>query len=166
VGEVQEGKVHVTAVPLVEEEIRLGFVVLVHDMSFVSRRDAAMQRFLFFAFGILAIAASAMTFIAGRLSSRRFMDEFKRFVRGDFTRPEFQPLLHDVRELVERLSGERDAELQGGVWTPQRLKRTLSQHLEGEKVVIVANREPYIHEKTADGQIAVLHPASGLVTAL
>jgi trehalose 6-phosphate synthase len=30
----------------------------------------------------------------------------------------------------------------------------------------VANREPYVHERGADGAIRVLHPASGLVTAL
>jgi trehalose 6-phosphate synthase len=32
--------------------------------------------------------------------------------------------------------------------------------------VVVANREPYIHERAADGSVKVLHPASGLVTAL
>ncbi len=55
---------------------------------------------------------------------------------------------------------------QGGAWTPHRLKQTLSRHLQGERVVIVANREPYIHEKKPDGTVAVVHPASGLVTAL
>jgi trehalose 6-phosphate synthase len=38
--------------------------------------------------------------------------------------------------------------------------------LHGEKIVILANREPYIHQRTADGRIEVQHPASGLVTAL
>ena len=36
----------------------------------------------------------------------------------------------------------------------------------GRKIVILANREPYIHQHTADGRIEVQHPASGLVTAL
>ena len=31
--------------------------------------------------------------------------------------------------------------------------------------MVLANREPYIHERT-NGDIRVLHPASGLVTAL
>jgi len=43
---------------------------------------------------------------------------------------------------------------------------TLSRHLHGERVVIVANREPYMHQYAADGSIKVIHPASGLVTAL
>jgi trehalose 6-phosphate synthase len=33
-------------------------------------------------------------------------------------------------------------------------------------VVIIANREPYMHDRTKDGNIHVVHPASGLVTAL
>ena len=61
---------------------------------------------------------------------------------------------------------EREADGLGGLWTPQRLKNTLSRHLHGERVVIVANREPYIHERTSDGEVSVVHPASGLVTAL
>jgi trehalose 6-phosphate synthase len=67
---------------------------------------------------------------------------------------------------VDRIIDEKQAEQEGGVWTPQRLKHTLSRHLHGEKVVIVANREPYIHERKKEGGVAVLHPASGLVTAL
>jgi trehalose 6-phosphate synthase len=47
-----------------------------------------------------------------------------------------------------------------------RLKQTLNRHLHGERVVILANREPYIHQHAAGGGIEVLHPASGLVTAL
>ncbi len=41
----------------------------------------------------------------------------------------------------------------------------LKTYLQGREVVIFANREPYIHQKT-DGKIKVLRPASGLVTAL
>ena len=44
--------------------------------------------------------------------------------------------------------------------------RCCSETLHGEGVVIVANREPYIHERAPDGAIEVVHPASGLVTAL
>jgi trehalose 6-phosphate synthase len=51
-------------------------------------------------------------------------------------------------------------------WTAERLKQTLNVHLHGEKIIILANREPYIHQRTAEGSIEVQHPASGLVTAL
>jgi trehalose 6-phosphate synthase len=74
-------------------------------------------------------------------------------------------VLQDVRALVERLSEEREVET-GGLWNPARLKMALGRHLQGERVVIVANREPYIHDRAGDGSVRVLHPASGLVTAL
>ncbi|HSB53169.1 MAG TPA: trehalose-6-phosphate synthase, partial [Gemmatimonadales bacterium] len=59
-----------------------------------------------------------------------------------------------------------EAESEAGAWTPQRLKQTLIRHLHGEKIVIMANREPYIHHRNSDGTIVVRHPASGLVSAL
>lgn len=53
------------------------------------------------------------------------------------------------------------------IWSAERLARTLRAHLRGdEDVVVVANREPYIHERIEGGKARVLHPASGLVTAL
>ncbi|MHB8419558.1 MAG: alpha,alpha-trehalose-phosphate synthase (UDP-forming) [Myxococcales bacterium] len=50
--------------------------------------------------------------------------------------------------------------------TPERLRRTLRSALHGEGVVVVAQREPYVHEREADGSIGIRHPASGLVTAV
>jgi trehalose 6-phosphate synthase len=160
------GDVHVSAIPLFDGDHPLGFVVLVHDLSFVARREAETQRLLLVAFGILAAAASAITIVAARLSWRSWSQELRKLLRGGTQRPEFQPILRDVRELVDRIVSEREADGEGGTWTPQRLRHVLSRHLKGEKIVIIANREPYIHEKGDDGGLVVRHPASGLVTAL
>jgi trehalose 6-phosphate synthase len=160
------GQVHVSAVPVIDGEHALGFVVLVHDLSFVERREAKTRDFLLFAFAFLALAASAVTIIAARLSWRSWSDALRRFLQSGAADPQFQPILRDVRELVERIVSEKEADKEGGVWTPHRLKQTLTRHLHGERVVILANREPYIHALTDSGDIRVLHPASGLVTAL
>ncbi len=160
------GKVQATAVPLVDAERPLGFVVLVHDMSFVERREDTTRVFLLLAFGFLALAAAVTTMIAARLSWRGWSNELRRLLKGAAPRAEFLPFVRDVRNLVDRLASEREADGRGGLWTPQRLKNTLSRHLHGERIVIVANREPYIHERAADGSLSVAHPASGLVTAL
>ena len=160
------GTVHVSAIPMSDGERLLGLLVLVHDMSFVERRDALARRFLLLAFGFLSVAASAVTLVAARLSWRSWSNELRRFLRTGKEPPEFRPLMRDVRELVERIVTERESEGEGGAWTPQRLKLTLNHHLHGERVVIVANREPYVHSHTKDGRVEVLHPASGLVTAL
>ena len=108
-----------------------------------------------------------MTFFATRRAFRRWSDELRGELGGQSpTRPEFRPLIGDVRALVERVVSERDAELEAGNWTPARLKQTLQRHLHGERIIVVANREPYIHQRTEDGGVRVIHPASGLVTAL
>ena len=160
------GQVHVSAVPVFDGEHALGFIVLVHDLSFVERREAKTNRFLLIAFGFLAVAASLVTIVAAKLSWRSWSDELRKLLRSGTHRPEFLPILRDVRELVDRIVAEKDTDREGGAWTPQRLKQTLNRHLHGEKVVILANREPYIHELTENGRVKVIHPASGLVTAL
>jgi trehalose 6-phosphate synthase len=160
------GPVQVHAIPIVDKERAVGFLMLVHDLSYLERRETTTRRFLLIAFGFLAVAASAVTLVAARLSRREWSNELRRFLRGEAEQAEFQPILRDVRELVDRIVAEKDAEHEGGAWTPERLKGALRRYLHGERVVIVANREPYIHERGKDGAVRVVHPASGLVTAL
>jgi trehalose 6-phosphate synthase len=163
------GDIHLNAIPIADGDRPLGFVVLVHDRSFVERREGQAHRFILLSFGVLALAASAITVIAARLAWRGWNDQLRRFLRGGAgasQRPEFKPILGDVRDLIERMIAEYETDREGGSWTPQRLRHTLNRYLRGEKIVILANREPYIHQRAADGRISVVHPASGLVTAL
>lgn len=156
------GSVLVSAIPLVQEEQAHGFVVLVHDLSYVERREAEGWYLLMLVFGVLAVIAAAVTLLAMRLSRRGWSDQLRGLLRGEAgERPEFGPILRDMRELYDRI-----LEQEGGSWTPQRLRDTLKRYLHGERIVIVANREPYIHVREPDGSIGLHHPASGLVTAL
>ena len=50
-------------------------------------------------------------------------------------------------------------------WTPESLRQLLRDELPGAQVIIVSNREPYIHNRI-DGEISLQIPASGLVSAL
>jgi trehalose 6-phosphate synthase len=105
-----------------------------------------------------------VTILAARFAWRGWRRSCGERCTGDGAR-EFQPLVRDVRALAERLARERRRR---GAWRqlePRAASGTLTQHLHGERVVILANREPYIHERSAKG-VEVLHPASGLVTAL
>ncbi|MEK6806020.1 MAG: trehalose-6-phosphate synthase [Pseudomonadota bacterium] len=167
--EIAGGPAHASAIPLRDDtQTPIGAIVLVHDLSFVARREAQTGRFLLAAFGVLALMASVVTLVAIRLSWRGWSDELRRMARGetDTRRREFLPLLKDMRELLDRLATEEEAELRGGTWTPERLRLTLRRHLHGERVIVVANRAPYLHVRGDDGALRVLHPASGLVTAL
>ena len=166
--ELPGGDVHISAIPIVDKEQTAGFVVLVHDLSFANRRESTTQRFLLAAFVILALLVSSVTLVLVRILWRNWSDTLHRMAhgRGDVGRGEFAPLVKDLRDLLDRLASEEQSELHGGLWNPQRLKLTLQRHLHGERLVVVANREPYIHERGTDGGIHVLHPASGLVSAL
>ena len=145
----------------------MGFVVLVQDLSFIERREDTVRWFLVVAFGFLAAAAAAVTIVAARVSWREWSDEIRRVLKGETQSAGVPAALQDVRDLVERIAEERQADSEMGLWTPQRLRHTLNRYLRGEKVIIVANREPYIHERVPGRQASqVMHPASGLVTAL
>ncbi len=142
-----------------------GRVLLVQDMGYVERREATTRNQLLIAFFVLAAAASIVTVLAARLTFRAFARDLRRAIQGAPSQ-DFQPLVRDVRELVASLAREREGERREGRWDAERLRSVLSEHLQGEQVVIVANREPYIHERKPTGEIQVVHPASGLVTAL
>ncbi len=163
--DLASGRVGVSATTVSAPGGAHGVVLLVHDLSYLGRREATTRRLLLVAFFVLAVCASLVTVIAARLAFRRWSIDLKEALSGGASR-EFQPLVRDVRDLVEGLVQERAAEIRGGPWSPARLRSTLTRYLHGERVVVLANREPYIHERAEDGSIRVLHPASGLVTAL
>ena len=53
-----------------------------------------------------------------------------------------------------------------GSWTAATLQRLVRDELGSPQVIVVSNREPYIHDRGADGSLRVQVPASGVVTAL
>jgi trehalose 6-phosphate synthase len=52
------------------------------------------------------------------------------------------------------------------VWTAERLRDWLSRVYAGRSIVVLANREPFRHDRTPSGAIEVKRSAGGLVTAL
>jgi trehalose-6-phosphate synthase len=67
-----------------------------------------------------------------------------------------------------RASAEEEARLReagDSLWTPERLRVGIQHRLHGSRLFVVSNREPY-HHVHRGGEIEVLVPASGVVTAL
>jgi trehalose 6-phosphate synthase len=165
VATLPSGRVHVSVMPLTRLGQELGFAILLHDLSYIDRREAQARTFLLIAFGVLAVLAFGVPMIATKWARYGWSTELRRLLReGGGQNREFQPILSDLRELVVRMADENGQV--PGQWTPESLKHILNQHLHGERIVIVANREPYIHQRLDDGTVQVQHPASGLVTAL
>src|SRR5688500_17439521 len=51
-------------------------------------------------------------------------------------------------------------------WDARWLQSSLRRQFGGERVIVVSNREPCVHDLASDGSIGERHPVSGLVTAL
>ncbi|BDG06303.1 alpha,alpha-trehalose-phosphate synthase (UDP-forming) [Anaeromyxobacter oryzae] len=168
------GPVHVSMHAIEADGAVRGTLVLVHDMSYLARRERAMNRFTFGAFAVFGLLASVFTVVVRRASWRSWTDELRRLLsvaRFPGATPAkappgaFSPILADLRALLAEVAGERSS-AERGPWSRERLQRVLRETLHGDRVVILANREPYIHERGEDGAVRVQHPASGLVTAL
>jgi len=151
-----------------------GRLVLVHDMSFVTRRSEETRRYVFYLFLGLGAIVSLLTVVIAQLSWRGWVQGMRALLRGEGLLrpsdqaevPEFQPLARDVRELIRDIESERHPRDEDHVaWSPEALRTVLHHELRGQEVIVVSNREPYIHIRRGDA-IDVRRPASGLVTAL
>jgi len=172
-----KGPLHVAVVALDASGTRLGDLVLVHDMSFVQRRSEETKRYVFFFFIGLGAVVSLITVVIAQLSWRGWMDGVRALLRGEgllrpagtapqATLPELRPIASDLRALIRDMESEYRARDESQVnWSPEALKTILHNDLRGEDILVVSNREPYIHARRGD-HIEVSRPASGLVTAL
>ena len=164
---------HVTwfAIPASGEP--LGKLVLVHDMSFVDRRSEDTRRYLIGFFILLGIIISFITVLIAQLSWRGWMSGVRAMLRGEGIitpfyqppNPELQPLVGEVRALLREVDASRRNMERGATWNPEMLRSVLRNELAGDEVLLVSNREPYIHMHKGN-DIVIRHPASGLVTAM
>ena len=174
------GPLHVSVSELIEPDGVAGQLVIVHDMSFVERRSQETQRYVFYIFVGLAIAVSLITVFVAQVSWRGWVAGTRALLRGEGllrepgaatitpspARPEYQPIARDLQRLIRDLHAERSARDDDQIsWGPETLRAILHGELRGEDVIVVSNREPYIHQRMGE-QIEVQRPASGLVTAL
>ncbi len=171
---LKKGNVHVTQNVLMKNEKLLGQLLLIHDMSFIEKRSADTKWYVFLFFVALGIIISGLTVIIAQWSWRGWIGAMRTLLTGEgifrpseMTSAEVKPLVKDLRTLIKELQTNqriRDESLMS--WTPKALKEILNKELSGDEIIIVSNREPYIHNRTEKGDIEVQHPASGLVTAL
>ena len=164
----------------------LGRLVLVHDMSFIARRSRESREYLYLFFVGLGLTVALITVFIAQLSWRGWVQGLQALLRGeglvvppggrgapgarDFAGhpPELRPIAHDLRQLIEDLEADhRSRDEDRLVWTPATLRDILRRELRGQEIMVVSNREPYIHMRRGGrSAIEVWRPASGLVTAL
>ena len=136
---------HVTWFAIPSSGPRMGTLVLVHDMSFVDRRSADTRKYLIGFFILLGVVVSLITVLIAHLSWRGWMAGMRALLR-------------------EVDLGRRNTE-RGATWDSDMLRSVLRNELAGDEILLVSNREPYIHMRQGD-EVVIRRPASGLVTAM
>jgi trehalose 6-phosphate synthase len=148
-------------------------VLMLHDLSFVDRRQRTARDFVLVFIGISVLLLALLVVLVAWLQLRRWVNVLigdirgKRFLDDAESPRSSQPILTQVRQVLAEVEEKQRLEIDFREnWTPQALKQVVNEHLHSAQVLIVSNREPYIHNYDADHHPVVQVPASGMVTAL
>ncbi|RYF98176.1 MAG: trehalose-6-phosphate synthase, partial [Caulobacteraceae bacterium] len=170
---VNDGRrVLVGSFPITTRDER-AYLVVLHDLSFVDARAGSVQRYavaalIGVALIIAAIAAFLVIFVLRGWTAalRRAVEDMRAGQSPLGPRRERTAVDAQIHRLLKDLeigkAPTEDAEVQ---WSPKSLHDLLATALPGAEVIVLSNREPYIHNRTENG-IVLQTPASGLVSAL
>lgn len=175
--------IHVLAVPLTDDDRALaGVLAVLHDVSYIDER--ATGRLIRFAFwiGLVTLLLVAVViggaWIAYERPLRNLADWMRRLRIENM--PEAPPsglpiallesesdrLAASFRAARSAVRARSRAQVQADrVWTRDRLRAHVLDCLRGGQLIVVSNREPYMHQLRG-GKPQVIVPAGGLVTAL
>ncbi len=172
--EFAQGPLHVVVATIQSGGKVQGRLMLVHDMSFVHQRSTDTKWYIFYLFVGLAGLISAVTVLVAQLSWRGWVAGVRAMLTTKGLPPEsagahsseLHPVAQDLHALVRELEADRRMRDESQItWSPASLKTILHEHLSGDEILIVSNRQPYIHNRRGQ-KIEVQVPASGLVSAL
>ncbi len=151
-------------------------LLIIHDMSFVDRRSRDTKIYMGLVFLCVGLVIAFLSLVIARWSRTHWIQGVQKLLGGirnsDDNEPfvpsnqDFLPIFKDVKALVKELEATRQLQDESRInWNPSTLKEILKKQLDGERIIVVSNREPYIHQNSEHG-ITIQKPASGLVTAL
>jgi trehalose 6-phosphate synthase len=171
--QLEGGSVQVGVYPVTAQSGHVADLVVLHDHSFIERRSQDTRRYLIILIAVLGGTIAVITVVVAQLSWRGWVSGTRALLRGEGLlrplmqpRPELEPIAADLRTRLRDLEDEiRRANGSSAPWNPERLRSLLRTTLRGDEIIVVSNREPYIHENTPQG-VVVRRPASGLVTAV
>jgi trehalose-6-phosphate synthase len=148
-------------------------VLMLHDLSFVDRRQRTARDFVLVFVGISVLLLALLVVLVAWLQLRRWVEILIGDIRGKRFRDDAKsprssmPILSQVRKALAEAEAQQRLEIDFREnWTPQALRQVVRDHLHSAQVIIVSNREPYIHNFDADHRPVMQVPASGMVTAL
>jgi trehalose 6-phosphate synthase len=165
-------RVHISAFPITAGDVK-GHLLVLHDLAYIDERAKEARIYSVIALvgvasglGLLATAIVLGLLRAWARSLRGAIVDAQLGAVGVARRRGDFPISREVHAALSEMRTER--RFASGIhveWSPATLQRLLHEELPGTRVLVVSNREPYIHNQV-DGAIALQIPASGLVAAL
>ncbi len=172
VQEMGSGGILMGNFPFQADEQKLSFIIL-HDLTFSVQRAHETRLYLIGFLVLISVTAAFVTILTARLTLKSWLGRLRMSLNNPESQlsnhglpREFIPIVREVRQMLRDMKlGADQFENIKVDWTPQALKHLLGEELPGSEIMVVSNREPYIHNCT-NGNITVQRPASGVVTAL
>lgn len=149
-------------------------VILVHDLSFIGRRQVNARDYMLALIALVSLIAIAVAvgvaWVILKLWIRSLVGDIRKksFLGDASTRSGgTSEVLAQVRAALRELESSQRLEIDYREnWTPDALKHLVREQLQSPEMIVVSNREPYVHHRAADGSVSVSYPASGMVTAI
>ena len=139
----------------------------------MDRRQRTARDFVLAFVGISILLLALLIVLVAWLQLRRWVQVLlgdirgKRFLDNAESPRHSLPILSQVRQVLAEAEEQQRLEIDYREnWTPQALQQVVRGQLNSAQVIIVSNREPYIHNFDANHQPVWQVPASGMVTAL
>ena len=149
-----------------------GHLVILHDLAFAARRAAKAKAWTVVALLGVALVGAALASLTALMIGRRWVRSMRQAIedvklgRHTIGADVEMPLAPEVRQILRDLEDtRRTADSPHVEWSPDILSGMLGNELPGAEIIVVSNREPYIHNRGMEG-ISLQVPASGLVAAL
>ncbi len=181
--ELRESPLHVLALPVYDSlSGRRGVLAAVHDASYLEERSTGrLLHALFWVFVVtlgLLVGTMLVTWVVYEGPLIRLASWMKGVRMGDASElPPPRLPVGTLTEETEHLAASYRAAKSSArarseesvhrdkVWSRERLEAHATTCLSGAPLIVVSNREPYVHSMK-DGTPRVSIPASGLVTAV
>jgi alpha,alpha-trehalose-phosphate synthase [UDP-forming] len=179
----EQTSLHIYALPLHLQDDVIGGLAIVHDAGYIHAESLRIWREAFLSAVAHVFFIMVITLLIIRWSVTRPIARTAQWIRAlrtgkisaRQTVPDllFHPLAREVATLAASFNEARSAaenearlrEASESLWTADRLAVHVHAHLDGGRLFVVSNREPYIHVRRGKA-LDIVVPPSGLVTAL
>jgi len=180
-----DGKtVHIYSTPLILNKKAMGALLITHDASYIDLRIQNIWRNNFLRLLAQTLVIILTTVIVFRFTISGPITQVVKWMknirtgktnlqmslpRGDILKPLADEAALLAKSLsIARSKAEEEARLRlqtESIWTSEKLKEYIRQEINDKNLIVVSNREPYMHIKHGSN-IECIVPAGGLVTAL